>query len=82
MTKVCWNKGSFCQIFGLVANCRLNKRHAGQNIAARKVYQGRCPNDLCQINVNRVGNLFASGRMITIFPGCKTTESPKDPVSR
>src|SRR5438552_15866418 len=25
------------------------------------------------------GILFASGRMITIFPGCKVTESPKDP---
>src|SRR5438309_8581145 len=25
------------------------------------------------------GIFFASGRMITICPGCKTTESPKDP---
>src|SRR5438477_12757361 len=25
------------------------------------------------------GIFFASGRMITIFPGYKTTESPKDP---
>src|SRR6266576_3308655 len=25
------------------------------------------------------GIFFASGRMITIFPGCKTNELPKDP---
>ena len=25
------------------------------------------------------GILFASGRIIIIFPGCKTSESPKDP---
>ena len=65
--------------FGLVGNRRLDERHAGQNIAAGKVYQSRCPNDLGQIDVDRVGNLFASGRIITIFPGCKTSESPKDP---
>ena len=56
--QVCRNEDSFCHFLGLVANRRLNERHAGQNIAARKVHQGRCPNDLCQINVNRVGNLF------------------------
>ena len=56
--QVCRNQGSFCHRFGLVGNRRLDEGHAGQNLAAGKVYQGRCPDDLGQIDVNRVGNLF------------------------